>query len=247
MIYITGDCHGYYRRFQRDIFPEQKEMTKDDYVIICGDFGFWDRSKEQEYWMGWLEKKPFTTLWVDGNHENFDLLSEYPVEIWRGGKIQRIKPSVIHLMRGQVFALNGRTFFTFGGARSHDISAGVLDRSAADYKKRKKELDRRRAEYRILHETWWPQEMPDETEMEEGRRNLGNCGWKVDFIVTHCPAASVLEIYSGGQCVQDELNEYFEEIRSRCSYQKWFFGHHHHNRNLTDRDIMLYEQIIRIQ
>ena len=47
-------------------------MNKDDYVIICGDFGYWDESKEQKYWLKWLDGKPFTTLWVDGNHENYD-------------------------------------------------------------------------------------------------------------------------------------------------------------------------------
>lgn len=39
MIYVTGDIHGNPRRFNTDNFPEQKEMTKDDYVIILGDFG----------------------------------------------------------------------------------------------------------------------------------------------------------------------------------------------------------------
>lgn len=33
MIYITGDCHGNVERFEPYIFPEQAEMTKDDYVI----------------------------------------------------------------------------------------------------------------------------------------------------------------------------------------------------------------------
>ncbi len=247
MIYITGDCHGDYRRFGMEIFPEQREMTKEDYVVVCGDFGFWDRSKEQRYWMKWLEAKPFTTLWVDGNHENFDLLSEYPVESWHGGKVHKINSSVIHLMRGQVFELNGKTFFTFGGASSHDISAGVLDRSAADFKSRKKELDRMKAPYRILHESWWPQEMPEEWEKEEGRRNLEKRNWTVDFIVTHCCATSTREIFSGGPCECDELNEYLEEIRRKCSYCKWFFGHHHRNLNVTDKEIMLYEQILRIQ
>ena len=40
MIFITGDTHAEFeRRFKTENFPEQKEMTKDDYVIICGDFG----------------------------------------------------------------------------------------------------------------------------------------------------------------------------------------------------------------
>ena len=30
MIYVTGDCHGDFRKFSTDSFPEQKEMTKDD-------------------------------------------------------------------------------------------------------------------------------------------------------------------------------------------------------------------------
>ena len=33
MIYITGDCHSNFERFNTWNFPEQKEMTKDDYVI----------------------------------------------------------------------------------------------------------------------------------------------------------------------------------------------------------------------
>ena len=57
-------------------FPEQKEMTKDDYVIICGDFGgIWsvDALNREERWLlDWLEEKPFTTLFVDGNHEYFE-------------------------------------------------------------------------------------------------------------------------------------------------------------------------------
>lgn len=47
MIYITGDCHGNFERFNVNIFPEQKEMTKEDYVIICRDFGgVWNKLEE---------------------------------------------------------------------------------------------------------------------------------------------------------------------------------------------------------
>ena len=38
VIYITGDCHGDYRRFGNSCFPEQNEMTKDDYVIKLCDY-----------------------------------------------------------------------------------------------------------------------------------------------------------------------------------------------------------------
>ena len=96
MIYITGDCHGDYRRFSKDIFPEQKEMNKDDFMIICGDFGYWLPSKEQEYWLKWLSDKPFTTLFVDGNHENFDGLTAMPPHLWHGGVIHKVTDSVFH-------------------------------------------------------------------------------------------------------------------------------------------------------
>ena len=39
MIYVTGDCHGNFARFEQKNFPEQANMTKDDTVIITGDFG----------------------------------------------------------------------------------------------------------------------------------------------------------------------------------------------------------------
>lgn len=38
-IFITGDTHGDFRRFRPDIFYEQEHMTKEDLVLVCGDFG----------------------------------------------------------------------------------------------------------------------------------------------------------------------------------------------------------------
>ncbi len=128
MIYATGDTHGNFQRFAPEHFPEQAGMTKEDYMIICGDFGgVWDGGKKEERNLDWLEDLPFTTLFISGNHENFDLLRKYPTEEWNGGKIQRIRPHVIHLMRGQIFDLQGYSFFTMGGARSHDIEDGILN------------------------------------------------------------------------------------------------------------------------
>lgn len=104
MIFITGDIHGDPTRFSINNFPEQKEITRDDFVIICGDFGLiWaqEESKREKYWLDWLEDKPYTTLFVDGNHENFARLNACPVENWHGGKVHKIREHVIHLMRGE--------------------------------------------------------------------------------------------------------------------------------------------------
>ena len=171
MIYVTGDCHADFTRFNTKIFPEQYEMTKDDYVIICGDFGgVWNRfeeNKHEKHWMDWLEDRPFATLFCEGNHENFDRLYSYPVEKWNGGNVHKIRPSVIHLMRGQVFQLCGKKFFVFGGAKSHDIDGGILDPEAPDFKKKKKELDKEWLPYRVNHISWWKEEMASEEEMDE--------------------------------------------------------------------------------
>lgn len=246
MIYITGDCHGDYRRFNTTVFPEQKEMTKKDYVIVCGDFGFWDESAEQRYWRKWLESKPFTTLWIDGNHENYDLLSQQRVSQWHGGNVQKISPSVIHLMRGQIYEIEGRKVFTFGGARSHDISGGILEPDDPEYQVKKKRLDRQKSDYRVNHLSWWKEEMPNEAEFEEGRRNLEKNYWEVDYIITHCCASSTQALFSQGVFKPDSLTDYLEEIKKRCRFQKWFFGHYHDNQMIGLEEIMIYEQIIRI-
>ncbi len=250
MIYITGDCHADFSRFSTDIFPEQREMTKEDYVIICGDFGgVWTKDEEspREKWdMNWLEDKPFTTLFVDGNHENFDRLYSYPVEKWHGGKAHKIRDSVIHLMRGQVFEIEDRKIFTFGGASSHDIQGGILEPEDPDYKKKKKELDKGWLPYRINHLSWWERELPTESEMAEGLINLKKNDNKVDFIVTHCCASSTQALYSEGRFASDVLTDYLEKIRQTVNFKKWFFGHYHDNKNINADEILLYEQIIRI-
>lgn len=251
MIYITGDCHRDFRRFNTRIFPEQKEMTKDDFVIICGDFGgVWSEGgedSEERYLLKWLQEKPFTTLFVDGNHENFDrLYEEYPVKEWHGGNVHEIRPSVLHLMRGQVFELCGKTFFAFGGASSHDVSGGILDRSDPSYQEKKRKLDRGWKPYRINHLSWWKEELASEEEMEEGRNNLAAHDNRVDFIVTHSCASSVQDAIGEGLFQKDRETEYLEEILQTVQFQKWFFGHYHDNRNVDEKKILLYEQIIRV-
>lgn len=251
MIYVTGDCHQNFRKFNTKIFPEQKEMTKEDYVIICGDFGgVWNKeveNKEEKHLLDWLEEKPFTTLFVDGNHENFDRLYSYPVELWHGGKVHKIRPSVIHLMRGQIYEIDGKSFFTFGGASSHDIESGILDPEDPDFKEKKKWLDREWHSYRVNHITWWAQELPSEEEMQEGRANLAAHDNQVDFIVTHCCATSTQMLIDEQKLKPDIETDYLEEIKQTIQFKKWFFGHYHDNRNVSKKEILIYEQFVRIE
>jgi hypothetical protein len=282
MIYITGDTHGptpigmhsvdgFGKRLNKENFPEQKEMTREDYVIICGDFGgIWNydsrydragssfrekicldhgESKEEKYWLDWLSEKPFTVLFCDGNHENHDRLSgAYPEEDFCGGRVHRIRDNVFHLMRGYVFDLQGFSFFVFGGARSHDISDGILRpcefQTEKEFKEAYRRLQRRNALFRVDHVSWWEAELPTGEEMERGIRNLKERSFYADFIVSHCAPSSVAA--AAGYDGEDRLSRYLEEIRQRTGFRKWFFGHYHENRMVSGKYVMLYEQIVRI-
>ena len=250
MIYVTGDCHGDFRRFSKKYFVEQLRMTKDDFIIICGDFGgVWNKDKESAYeniQLDWLDSQPFTTLFVSGNHENYDRLDAYPLEEWNGGKIQKIRPGIIHLMRGQVYTIDGCKIFTFGGASSHDIDGGILELDDPLYKEKKKILDREYIPYRVNHLSWWERELPSLEEMDEGKKNLELHHNEVDFIITHCCATSTQILIDPTFKKQDCLTNYFEELRQTIKYKKWLFGHYHGNKNVTAEEILIFEQIIRI-
>ena len=252
MIYITGDTHADFRRFSTINFPEQYEMTKNDYVIICGDFGgvWWRESdkyyKEQKYWLDWLDDKPFTTLFVDGNHENHELLNEFQWDIYKGGKVHIVRPSVFHLMRGEMYEINGLKFFTFGGASSHDITDGIIEKDAEgrwrEHIKHLNALGRYR--YRINHYSWWKEELPTEDEITHANETLEKNNWECDFFISHCCSNSTQALL--GCHDHDILTDYFEEIKYKLHWRKHFFGHYHDNKNLPDDEILIYEQIIQI-
>ena len=247
MIFVTGDTHGdWMTRLNSRSFPEGAGLTKDDYVIICGDFGLWHDTKEERYNLEWLDSKPFTTLFVCGNHENYDRLYKYPVEEWHGGKIHKICDSVFHLMRGQVFEIQGKKFFTFGGASSHDVQDGILEQDNPRINEWYRDYDKM---FRINHVSWWKEELPSEAEMTEGMMNLKQNGSQVDYIITHSPYTSALHQLDQGAGVYktDILTDYLQEIKESVEYKKWFFGHMHVNQNFSeDYAIAIYEQIIRI-
>lgn len=246
MIFATGDTHGNFLRFSTKNFPEQKLMTRNDYVIICGDFGgVWNNSTEENYWLDWLNNKPFTTLWVDGNHENYDMLKVIPAEDWHGGKVQRIRPNILHLMRGQLYDIEGYTFFTMGGAESHDIQDGILDPDTPYFKKRHRVLKARNACFRVLHQSWWPEEMPFEAEYTSALNTLESVKWEVDYLITHCAPTSIGRQINPNYAA-DPLTNFFEAISNRLKFHYWLFGHYHGNQIIKEKYVLLWEQIVQI-
>ncbi len=180
-IFATGDTHGNLERFRPEYFPEGGELTKEDVVLQLGDFGgVWFGDERDDEALDWLEGLPFTLAFVSGNHENYDALVKYPIENWHGGRVQPIRPHVLHLMRGQVFELAGRTFFTMGGAASHDIEDGILSLDDPNFERKYLTLKQKEhTRFRIDHLSWWREELPSEEEYAEARRNLDAHGWAV--------------------------------------------------------------------
>lgn len=246
-IYITGDTHADFRRFNSANFPEQRELDKDDYVIICGDAGIlWTDDREGRYWLNWLTDKPFTTLFIDGNHDNFDSLNARPVSEWHGGRVHMLSPSVIHLMRGQIFTIAGLRFFAFGGAQSHDIEDGILQMDDPHFHDKLRRLRRRGAHYRINRLNWWQEELPSAEECAAALRNLEACGYQADCILTHAaPATAARLLLRGAGTTAPE--QFLEDIRQKCRYDKWFFGHYHEDRRLSLHETAVYQSILRLQ
>lgn len=209
MIYITGDTHGMVDiQDLINFFEEESKkisLSKDDFVIICGDVSVcWDYGLQDKAVRQALSGLPVTVLFIDGNHENFDLLNSYDIEEWNGGNVHYIANDIMHLMRGQIFTIEDKKFFTFGGAHSVD------------------KLWRREGV------SWWAEEIPTKDEMEEGLINLKACDYSVDYIITHTAPYEVLAAL--GMDVIDEEEEfvrYLEMVRNNISFKEWYFGHLH--------------------
>ena len=224
MVYVTGDTHGEVWRFDERFFPDQKDMTRDDVVVILGDFGcVWDKySIEGIQRLDYLEGKPFTICFVDGNHENFDrLYNEFEIVDFRGGKAHKIRENVYHLMRGYIFDFDGQKFFAFGGASSHDIQV------------------------RVNHLSWWKQELPSQEEMDRGEKNLEAINYKVDFVITHClPQTIASEL---GYFGKDIITEYFDKLLNKgLEFKKWYCGHYHKSEYYQGKYEVFYANIERV-
>ena len=149
-IYITGDKHGTYAPILG--LAEHNQLREEDVLLIAGDAGYvWDESYAGS--IATLQQFfPGVIAFVDGNHENHALLNAMEVCTWNGGRVHRVGDRVLHLMRGELYRIHGRTVFAFGGARSVDV-------------------DRREDGFSWWKEpgaSWWPEEEPTAEEIARG-------------------------------------------------------------------------------
>ena len=203
-------------------FPLGRELTKQSYICILGDFGcVWRLDNEDNYWLDWLEDKNFTTLFIPGNHECYPLLRSFPTEQWRGGVIRRIRPTVMMLERGEIFNINNNTFFCFGAARSVDKV------------------------YRKEGVSWWQDEQANRQEYENGINNLEKYNFNVDYILTHCAPNYLVDKLYPYENQHDDTTNYLEKnIRQQTNFKKWMMGHYHLDRNYDNNKYNIFYQDI---
>lgn len=229
-IFLTGDMHGEngVRKFGARWFDAKKPvpLTRSDYMIILGDFGLVWRappSDSETYWLDWLERKPWTTLVVLGNHENHRLIRELPPEPWQGGLVRRFREHVLQLVDNEVVEIDGKTFFVRGGAHS-------LDRDLREEGK-----------------DWWPEETPDAAERQEAIDKLNALNWRVDYVLTHeAPFGQYEHVFPELDkrfLAQDEYAAWLQTIADRLDFERWFFGHLHEDRFDLGRYTALYGNV----
>lgn len=218
MLYITGNMHGEMARFEDS---RLRKLKKGDTLVVCGDFGFlWDGGPKEEKNLKKLGGKKYQILFVDGTHENFDLLDQYPETDWNGGKVQKLNDNVLHLMRGQIYEIEGKKFFVFGGGESAEkqmyVDAGK----------------------------WWEREMPSLTELREAVNHLREHEFKVDYILTHEPAPGMPAMKVNPKDSTNQLDAFFEELVKRVDYDKWFFGSLHIDRKITSKTYSVFNEVV---
>lgn len=214
MVYLTGDTHGELDRFKDG---ELRRAGKGDLVVVLGDFGFvWDGSKAEQKNLDWLRKRPYTILFLDGSHENYDLLEQYPTEERFGGLVQPLGGNVYHVCRGSVLELEGKKYLCFGGAESPD------------------------KEEREAHVNWWPQEMPSDEEYARCEAALEANGWQVDYVLTHDAPSKFLDFSVLAEGENNRLHLFLDKVVMKTTYEKWFFGCHHKDVQLSTKSRCLF-------
>lgn len=231
-IFISGDTHGTHDFKKLIQLCEKEKLDYEDYIVICGDCGVvWDKETLKES-IEIFDRLKTNILFIDGNHENFDMLNKYPIDIWNGGKIHKISKYIFHLLRGQVFNILGKTFFALGGADSSD------------------------KEYREEHISWWEDERITFDDLKESYHNLEKVKYKVDYVITHTPSTKTLNdfikiltqcgeaipYYLTKKVIATPSSDILNEIEKKVKYKKWFCGHLHIDEKIGKVQI-LYNQI----
>jgi hypothetical protein len=220
MIYVTGDTHGNFK--QLDKIASMNLLTKDDFLIVLGDFGFFFFEKDHQNSKR-LEKYQFNILFVDGNHENFPLMRKFPSIKKFNSKVNMLGRNIFWLRRGHVYEIEGNKILAIGGAMSIDKNA------------------------RVPFVSWWPEEEISRTEIHECILNLEK-DKKFDYIITHtCPQTVIVNELKFHEKI-DQNSKFFDFIKDEMNieFKKWYFGHFHEDINLQGNLVAVGDSLLKL-
>lgn len=225
-------------------------MNKLNQLVVLGDFGMvWSEPsskffKTEMNYLNTLANKEFQVCFLDGNHDNHDLLAKLPVIDFFGGKagvaFENENGQVLHLKRGEVFNFNGKKVLVMGGAAS------------ADTNKRTEGLN------------WWKNEVFSEEDKQNTLKNLSKHNFEVDFVLSHNAPHFVGQLLRDQVIVpeaqpysfmnreydraldnklkydfksKDENAMFFQELLDKFNlkFKEWHFGHFHQDKKINDK------------
>ena len=235
-VFLTGDVHGSHdiKKITADGLRSRNiSLDEGDYLIILGDWGVvWDREstkgavkRPDTFMLHWYEGKPWTTIVVLGNHENYDAYETLPLSEWNGAKVWRLAENVIVVKSGEIFTLNGKRFFVMGGATS-------IDRLS-----------------RVNHISWWAQELPNFNDIEYALNRLESYNYEVDYILSHCAPTSLHQRIvkeDSHDCLTDFLEHIIDAYG--INYTRHYFGHYHMDQDFVEeRASCLYYRVVELE
>ena len=215
MLFVTGDIHGDYDSLNK---RNLRQIKRGDKLLVTGDFGFiWDNSKNELKNFVKLTRKKFDVLFVEGAHENFELLSKYPEADLYMGKGYKLAHNIYCLKRGEIYTIDGRTVFALGGGLApYEESTGEETPS-----------------------------MPTDEQLKYAVDNLQKHRKRVDLIITHEAPASVKKLIDKNAEIND-LNIFLDTVMHNTSYGAWYFGSLHEDRRVSDKLTCVFDEVHRV-
>ena len=216
--FLKGDIHG--NLFEIIDFINRFNLGKNDNIIILGDCGIaWRKDKKDldQNIKLWNECGNGVKLYfIDGNHENFNILNSLPIE----NNMGKIADNIYHLRRGQVYEFENKKILVCGGADS---------------------IDKYR---RIENFTWWKEEAISQETIDDipvGHYDyvLTHCCPRSIFEKNRI-YLSTLQFLDENK-INHSSEDMLEQLKNKITFDHWFFAHYHINRNLDEKFTCLFE------
>ena len=217
MIYLISDPHGGESIKGLERFLEIG--TDSDLLLILGDLGLkFEKTKENQAFTEWFLGLDKHIAIVEGNHENHEYMNSFPNDIWCGGEVSRMSDTIVRLKRGNIYNIEGNTFFVMGGCKSS-------------------------AKWKEMG-LWFDGEEPTEEELKLAYDNLEKNRKRVDYVLTHKYVDYRKE--DAGKFPMLSLEGLTKYIDENVSFKHWYSGHWHINKVIDEKHTIVYDEPLQI-